>query len=98
MLAVRLHWPEEVAPPPGCVPLRDGDLEAGSQAGWRDAGQESPGAGAQRIWRLGLSWGSPTVDRNVVPISERISFNNFIHCQHRSRVGHRAGATSSGWL
>lgn len=33
VLAVCLHWSEEAAPPPGCVPPRDGDLEAGSQAG-----------------------------------------------------------------
>lgn len=33
MLAVCLHWPGEVAPPHGCVPALDGDLEAGSQAG-----------------------------------------------------------------
>lgn len=38
--------------------------------------------------------GSPMVDRYAVPISETITFNNFIHCQHRSRVGQRAGATS----
>lgn len=38
--------------------------------------------------------GSSTVDRYVVPISETVSFNDFIHCQHRSRVGHREGATS----
>lgn len=37
---------------------------------------------------------SPMVDRLCGVPSETVSFNDFTHCQHRSRVGPRAGATS----
>lgn len=85
MLAGCLHWPGEVAPPPGCVPARV-QRPRGSQAGgmlartWQGGSQ---GWGSEDM-ALRTELGSPRVDRCVVPTSESVSFKNFTRCQHRS--------------
>lgn len=100
MLAVCLHWPERWLLPRG-VSLRETEtwrlaprlagcwpgLSSGVSQGW------SP---EDMAFRTELE--SPMVDRYVVPISETISFNNFIHCQHRSKSGSQGGCHLSGWL
>lgn len=76
VLAGCLHWPGEVAPPPGCVPAREPET-------WRLAPKLAGcwpglGSGISQGWspedmEFTTELGSPTVDLYVVPTSETTS-------------------------